>query len=164
MLFCLYLSINVLWYNFVVYVFFFRIAIHFKICVNRHVVNCLPAIDVISHHLLITFANPFDADQACKMSVLISWVKVFMIIPEFRILRLTFLRKSASKCWIRQKFNCFSDLFSVHLWAIDLKMLRICTHTSCFKIGILKVQDFWILNFHPCDLYLSCLILTVFPK
>ena len=27
-----------------------------------------------------------------------SWVKVFMIIPEFRILRLTFHRKSASKC------------------------------------------------------------------
>ena len=27
-----------------------------------------------------------------------SWVKVFRIIPEFRILRLTFLRKSASKC------------------------------------------------------------------
>ena len=27
-----------------------------------------------------------------------SWMKVFMIIPEFRILRLTFHRKSASKC------------------------------------------------------------------
>ena len=26
------------------------------------------------------------------------WVKVFRIIPEFRILRLTFHRKSASKC------------------------------------------------------------------
>ena len=30
-----------------------------------------------------------------------SWVKVFRINPEFRILRLTFLRKSASKFWIR---------------------------------------------------------------
>ena len=29
-----------------------------------------------------------------------AWVKVFRIIPEFRILRLTFHRKSASKCWI----------------------------------------------------------------
>ena len=28
----------------------------------------------------------------------ISWVKVFRIIPEFRILRPTFHRKSASKC------------------------------------------------------------------
>ena len=26
------------------------------------------------------------------------WVKVFRVIPEFRILRLTFHRKSASKC------------------------------------------------------------------
>ena len=32
----------------------------------------------------------------------ITWVKVFRIIPEFRILRLTFHRKSASKCWILQ--------------------------------------------------------------
>ena len=31
-----------------------------------------------------------------------SWVKVFRINPEFRILRLTFHRKSASKCWIRE--------------------------------------------------------------
>ena len=32
----------------------------------------------------------------------VSWVKVFRINPEFLILRLTFHRKSASKCWIRQ--------------------------------------------------------------
>ena len=32
----------------------------------------------------------------------IPWVKVFSIIPEFRISRLTFHRKSASKCCIRQ--------------------------------------------------------------
>ena len=31
-----------------------------------------------------------------------AWVKVFRIIPEFRILRLTFHRKSASKCRIRE--------------------------------------------------------------
>ena len=41
-----------------------------------------------------------------KILVLIAWVKVFRIIPEFRILRLsfhrTFHRKSASKSWIRQ--------------------------------------------------------------
>ena len=29
-------------------------------------------------------------------------LKVFRIIPEFRILRLTFYRKTASKCWIQQ--------------------------------------------------------------
>ena len=28
----------------------------------------------------------------------ITWVKVFRIIPEYRILRLTFHKKSASKC------------------------------------------------------------------
>ena len=32
--------------------------------------------------------------------LLSKWVKVFRIIPEFRILRLTFHRKSASKRWI----------------------------------------------------------------
>ena len=31
-----------------------------------------------------------------------AWVKIFRIMPEFRILRLTFHKKSASKCWIRQ--------------------------------------------------------------
>ena len=30
--------------------------------------------------------------------LLTAWVKVFRFIPEFRILRLTFYRKSASKC------------------------------------------------------------------
>ena len=30
--------------------------------------------------------------------VYISWLKIFRIIPEYRILRLTFHRKSASKC------------------------------------------------------------------
>ena len=31
-----------------------------------------------------------------------TWVNVFRIIPEFRILRLTFHRKSASKFWIKE--------------------------------------------------------------
>ena len=35
--------------------------------------------------------NP-EADMVCP------WVEIFRIIPEFRILRLTFHRKSASKC------------------------------------------------------------------
>ena len=37
--------------------------------------------------------NASDEDKAGTYS----WVKVFRIIPEFRILRLTFHRKSASK-------------------------------------------------------------------
>ena len=36
--------------------------------------------------------------SVCLILVLNIWVKVFRIIPEFRILRLTFHRKSASKC------------------------------------------------------------------
>ena len=34
----------------------------------------------------------------CYLGITYAWVKVFRIIPEFRILRLTFHRKSASKC------------------------------------------------------------------
>ena len=36
-----------------------------------------------------------------------AWVKTFRIIPEFRILRLTFHWKSASKCWILQVIIAF---------------------------------------------------------
>ena len=43
-------------------------------------------------------------------------VKVFRIFPEFDILRLTFHRKSASKCLIKQIY--FSALFSVYLKSI----------------------------------------------
>ena len=38
---------------------------------------------------------------------IISWVKVFRIIPEFRILRLTFFGKSASNSWISQIIIAF---------------------------------------------------------
>ena len=37
-------------------------------------------------------------NQLEQVKVRSSWVKVFRIISEFRILRLTFHRKSASKC------------------------------------------------------------------
>ena len=40
-----------------------------------------------------------DSLKDCFKNVNITaWMKVFRIIPEFRILRLTFHRKSASKC------------------------------------------------------------------
>ena len=44
----------------------------------------------------LTRANENASDED-KAGTLYSWVKVFRIIPEFRILRLTFHRKSASK-------------------------------------------------------------------
>ena len=47
----------------------------------------------LNHDSLITHSIPMDP----KYSVIKAWVKVFRIIPEFRILRLTFHRKSASK-------------------------------------------------------------------
>ena len=51
---------------------------------------------------------------------LCAWVKVFRIISEFRILRLTFHRKSASKCWIWQISVASFGLTSVYLKIIDL--------------------------------------------
>ena len=48
-----------------------------------------------------------------------AWVKVFMISTEFRILRLTFQRKSASKMLNSAEYYRFSDLYSVSLKTID---------------------------------------------
>ena len=39
-----------------------------------------------------------DVGRVRLAAVTIAWVKFFRIIPEFRILRLTFFGKSASKC------------------------------------------------------------------
>ena len=44
-----------------------------------------------------------------------AWVEVFRIIPEFRILRLTFHRKSASKCRIREITTAFFISFQIIL-------------------------------------------------
>ena len=80
------------------------------------------------------------------------WVKVFRIIPGFRILRLTFPRKWASKDWIEVIIIGSFDLFSVHLKAMDhlnLKMLILCRHTASFKIWISKFQDFWNFELSP---------------
>ena len=57
-------------------------------------------------------------------------------IPEFRILRVTFRRKSASKSRIRQ-FMQDSNLFSDYLKIIDhlnLKLFALCCHTAGFRI------------------------------
>ena len=46
---------------------------------------------------------PSSEDRVtCSRTQHNAWVKVFRINPEFRILRLTFRRKSASKCRIRE--------------------------------------------------------------
>ena len=64
-----------------------------------------------------------------------TWVKVVRIIPEFRILRLIFHRKSASKCWIGQILIA-SDLFPVNLGAFDHLNWKL------FIIGIQHVLRF----------------------
>ena len=63
----------------------------------------------------------------------IAWVKVFRIKPEFRILRLTFNRKSVSKFWINFNFklSIFVDILQV------------------LKFEFKKFRILEILNFHP---------------
>ena len=78
-----------------------------------------------------------------------TWMKVFRITSEFRILRMTFHRKSSSKSWIRE-IMLASDLLWVCLRTIDhlnLKLWIFSGPTASFKIEISKVLE--ILNFHP---------------
>ena len=81
-----------------------------------------------------------------------AWVKFFRIIPEFRILRLTFYRKSAPESCIRQITGIFSGLFTVNLKTFDhsnLKLLMIYGHTTSFKIRISEVHDFGNFELSP---------------
>ena len=89
-------------------------------------------------------------------------MKAFRIVPEFRILRLTFCGKSASKSWIWQiLIVSLVTIFSVYLKTIDylkLEIVDIYRHTANFKIWFSKVQDFgnfelspvFSLNSHLC--------------
>ena len=59
------------------------------------------------------------------LQMVISWLKVFRIIPEFRILRLTFYRKSASKCWIREIIIAsliYFQYFQDYSWIQDMRL------------------------------------------
>ena len=73
-------------------------------------------------------------------------MKVFRIIPEFRILRLTFYRKSASKILNKGDYNRLSDLYMVCLKTTDhlnFKFLKISSgHIASFNVSVSKVQDF----------------------
>ena len=69
----------------------------------------------------------------------------FQIIPELRILRLIFHRKSASKCWIRELIIRYSDQFYDKLNTfnhLNLKLLSFVGTLASFKFWISKVQDF----------------------
>ena len=57
--------------------------------------------------------------------LILPWVKVFRIIPEFRIFRRAFHRKSAIKILNLADSISFSDLFSVYLKAVDHLNLKL---------------------------------------
>ena len=78
-----------------------------------------------------------------------TWVKDFRIIPEFRILRLTFQRKSASKSWYKLLWFIFS--LSKDNWPFKLEFINICRHAASFKNQFKKFRILEILNFHPCS-------------
>ena len=53
--------------------------------------------------------------KIAKTDDILSWVKVFRIIPEFRIMRLTFHRKPQNTELGRLNYNIFIVLFLVYL-------------------------------------------------
>ena len=79
---------------------------------------------------------------------------VFRIYPEFRILRLTFHRKSASKCWIRQTIIASLISFQIIYTPItcnhlNLKFFIFVGILQVLKFGFLKFRILEILNFPP---------------
>ena len=67
------------------------------------------------------------------------WVKVIRIIPEFRILRLMFHRKSDLKCLIRRIITAFLIYYQSDQLNLQLSIFL---QEYCFKIEISKVQNF----------------------
>ena len=81
-----------------------------------------------------------------------TWVKVFRIIPEFRILRMTFHRKSSSKCWIKEIILVSLINFQPVWGQIDHLNMKLWIFSGCtasFKIKISKVQDFGNFELSP---------------
>ena len=76
-----------------------------------------------------------------------TWVKVFRIVPEFRILRLISL-----KLLNFADSNSFFDLFSVYLNTIDhlnLKMLIFIGILQVLRYDFQKFRILEIWNFYP---------------
>ena len=74
-------------------------------------------------------------------------MKVFRIIPEFRILKLTFQRKSASKSRIKQILLALIYFQFDHL---NLKSLIFVGILQVLRFDYKKVRILEILNFLPC--------------
>ena len=83
-------------------------------------------------------SGPYRTPHACKSFPLPchykAWVKVLRINPEFRILRLTFHRKSASKCWIKQIIIASRFIFNLSKdnWQLNFNLLTFCRHKQSF--------------------------------
>ena len=67
---------------------------HFIMLPNIFYISLNTVFSILVHDIII-LPNAISYD---KSQFLMTWVKVFRIIPEFRILRMTFHRKSSSKC------------------------------------------------------------------
>ena len=61
-------------------------------------VKVMVALKLISNWYAFYVNLVFVKALGKRITVFNAWMKVFRIVPEFRILRLTFHRKSASKC------------------------------------------------------------------
>ena len=75
----------------------------------------------------------------------ISWMKVFRIIPEFRI------SNSEFECWILHVTIAFWFSFSLSkgIWPLNLEFLVFWRHTASLISDFLKFRILKILNFHP---------------
>ena len=73
-------------------------------CIGSLLLKCQHKIYMYIGKLICIYLGFLQNEQASSQAkpTQLSWVKVFSVIPEFRILRLTFCGKLASKCWIRE--------------------------------------------------------------
>ena len=74
-------------------------------------------------------------------------MKVFRISPEFRILRLTFYGKSASKCWIKEIIIASLISFQVNLFNFKLPIFVAILQILKFEFQKFRILE--ILNTHP---------------
>ena len=102
-----------------------------------------------------TFSTFFSWNRKIKTS----WVKVFRIIPEFRILRLTFCVKVSLKFLNSADSYGFFDLILLYLKTIDHLNFKLLIF-----IGILQVLRFDFQKFRILEIlnFLTC-ILSYYP-
>ena len=103
---------------------------------------------------LVTVINRLPCTQGSLVRSLtppVAWVDFFMINPRFRILRLTFHRKSASKCWIREIIIIFLLIiwFSKLNASLNFKRFVFVGILQVLKLWISKVQDFGSFQLSP---------------